>query len=558
MNSEDSGNQSSSDSGEYKSDEETKVTKALTPTRDIKRQYSRSESSESSSSESSQSSTKQSSKVPAKKPKVDSLKKTSGDKVKCPAESGAKTVFGGQSSKDIINLAPRQKLKIKRDNIILEQHTSSKQESSTEKNVLLAETRSDASMDKNALSDIPSSHSKEPENEEEISKPYVSRKVTLSNRKLSRSSVDEKEDSTQKKSKWGSFATAQKNSQNISISTSSLKSWFPDFKLINEPAPANEIMPMEQSPTLSDEKIINQTSEREGGIPKQPPLTKDLSEQNMQSVMEEEPIEQGPVSNIIFIQNLVRPFTLLQLKDLLKQHGNFVEGEFWIDKIKSKCIVVYETEEAAVKAKNALNNTRWPPSNPKILTVQYISEEEIEFHKRGGEPPKPTAPPVEAVECYDVKAVSPVEEIKRKDREIRREREKSKPLREWDKDKIVQDSPEREHYMNKENEKIKPVEKKEKKESKRRPNDDTPAKLLDDLFQKTKSSPCIYWLPLTAEQIKEKAEERRIRRLEQEMRILKEQEVGDRKKIVRPGHRSRERELPRSSSRSRSPVSRRR
>lgn len=28
-----------------------------------------------------------------------------------------------------------------------------------------------------------------------------------------------------------------------------------------------------------------------------------------------------------------------------------------------------------------------------------------------------------------------------------------------------------------------------------------PAKLLDDLFRKTKTTPCIYWLPLTEAQV---------------------------------------------------------
>lgn len=50
--------------------------------------------------------------------------------------------------------------------------------------------------------------------------------------------------------------------------------------------------------------------------------------------------ELGSVSKIIFIQNLVRPFTLNQLKDLLKQSGKIVEEYFWIDKIKSKCFVM--------------------------------------------------------------------------------------------------------------------------------------------------------------------------------------------------------------------------
>lgn len=30
---------------------------------------------------------------------------------------------------------------------------------------------------------------------------------------------------------------------------------------------------------------------------------------------------------------------------------------------------------------------------------------------------------------------------------------------------------------------------------------DPPLRLLDDLFRKTKATPCIYWLPLTPEQV---------------------------------------------------------
>lgn len=31
--------------------------------------------------------------------------------------------------------------------------------------------------------------------------------------------------------------------------------------------------------------------------------------------------------------------------------------------------------------------------------------------------------------------------------------------------------------------------------------EEPPAKLLDDLFRKTKAAPCIYWLPLTDSQV---------------------------------------------------------
>lgn len=37
--------------------------------------------------------------------------------------------------------------------------------------------------------------------------------------------------------------------------------------------------------------------------------------------------------------------------------------------------------------------------------------------------------------------------------------------------------------------------------------EEPPAKLLDDLFRKTKAAPCIYWLPLTESQVSSVAEQ---------------------------------------------------
>lgn len=45
----------------------------------------------------------------------------------------------------------------------------------------------------------------------------------------------------------------------------------------------------------------------------------------------------NPVNKIIHIRNLVRPFTLNQLKELLQRSGTLIDEYFWIDKIKSHC-----------------------------------------------------------------------------------------------------------------------------------------------------------------------------------------------------------------------------
>ena len=44
-------------------------------------------------------------------------------------------------------------------------------------------------------------------------------------------------------------------------------------------------------------------------------------------------------SRILSIRNLVRPFTVRQLREFLSKVGTMVEDEFWIDRIKSHCYV---------------------------------------------------------------------------------------------------------------------------------------------------------------------------------------------------------------------------
>jgi len=48
----------------------------------------------------------------------------------------------------------------------------------------------------------------------------------------------------------------------------------------------------------------------------------------------------NPPSCILHITNLVRPFALSQLKELLTEDGNLVADGFWINKIKSHCFAV--------------------------------------------------------------------------------------------------------------------------------------------------------------------------------------------------------------------------
>ena len=50
-------------------------------------------------------------------------------------------------------------------------------------------------------------------------------------------------------------------------------------------------------------------------------------------------ITNDPPSDIAFIKNLLCPFTISQLKILLRSYGRLVDEEFWYDKLRSQYLV---------------------------------------------------------------------------------------------------------------------------------------------------------------------------------------------------------------------------
>ncbi|CAF97701.1 unnamed protein product [Tetraodon nigroviridis] len=221
----------------------------------------------------------------------------------------------------------------------------------------------------------------------------------------------------------------------------------------------------------------------------------------------------GKVSCIVHISNLVRPFTLGQLKELLSRTGTLVEDGFWIDKIKSHCYVTYCSTEEAVSTRAALHGVKWPQSNPKVLRVDFCEQDELDFHKGlstaekpGAEEPAPDSGRSRAA------ALPPLlpdrDQWAEREREMER-REKARAEREWDRDKVrefgkatdeKEGAPRR--SRSRERRRKERGKSKEKKGEKKEKAEEPPAKLLDDLFRKTKAAPCIYWLPLTEEQVR--------------------------------------------------------
>lgn len=167
-----------------------------------------------------------------------------------------------------------------------------------------------------------------------------------------------------RKRKWLSNKNASSNKSDIiTISTDSLKGLISDVK----PVPLSDVRlesSSEPDQDSDDVKVVTSTSydynrRSDEDNATSPPPSSHVDEQasshlaasrkvsivpEMNDTRPPSPPKHNP-SNILYITNLVRPFTVLQLKGLLVRTGKIVENGFWMDKIKSKCFVKYETEE---------------------------------------------------------------------------------------------------------------------------------------------------------------------------------------------------------------------
>lgn len=162
-----------------------------------------------------------------------------------------------------------------------------------------------------------------------------------------------------RKRKWGSRSSKITKASIVSISTDSLKNLISNV----EPVSVKDVLmdiQLKIKPEIKSDKVRSVEDQRKSngkyGANEKKKETKDilgnLSHRKISIVSEEIPKEQRPPSPpryksspILYITNLVRPFTLPQLKNLLQRTGKLTENGFWIDKIKSRCFVQYQTEE---------------------------------------------------------------------------------------------------------------------------------------------------------------------------------------------------------------------
>jgi len=82
---------------------------------------------------------------------------------------------------------------------------------------------------------------------------------------------------------------------------------------------------------------------------------------------------------IVHVSNLVRPFALSQVRQLLGQFGNIIS--IWFDSPRANCYVLYAEESEAVDAVKHLDGMKWPLDSGSFLKVDFSDEKQWEEAK---------------------------------------------------------------------------------------------------------------------------------------------------------------------------------
>ncbi|XP_076919142.1 uncharacterized protein LOC143579843 [Bidens hawaiensis] len=113
------------------------------------------------------------------------------------------------------------------------------------------------------------------------------------------------------------------------------------------------------------------------------------------SVSHEEPKERvvppsskAPTTSLR-IDQFLRPFTLKAVEQLLGKTGTVVS--FWMDNIKTHCYVTYSSVEEAIETRNAVYNLQWPTNGGHLLIAEFVDPSEVKA--RTEPPPAATKPP---------------------------------------------------------------------------------------------------------------------------------------------------------------------
>jgi len=287
--------------------------------------------------------------------------------------------------------------------------------------------------------------------------------------------------SEKRKRGWGASRTSrQDSSENIDVSSNSLKDIVPDpSNLLTKLAAGVELDEVaEEDDDLENGHNTNKNgdqSDEEIGpsLPKQKKIID--KPVRKQIVLDDNAGEEE--SDTILILNLVRPFTPHQLKEMLKRTGTILD--FWLNRIKSKCCVQFSSQAEASETRMALNGVTWPIDNKNPLRVVFTTAENMEKLKTSAD---------EAAERLVVSNGA---------------RSGIIPVRDWDKDRLPGSQQKRRSSS---------PSRGDRRSKQETPPPPVQTKSLEQLFKKTKALPALYWKPLSSEVIakKEEARNRRV------------------------------------------------
>ncbi|KAI9283312.1 hypothetical protein BY458DRAFT_448759 [Sporodiniella umbellata] len=81
-------------------------------------------------------------------------------------------------------------------------------------------------------------------------------------------------------------------------------------------------------------------------------------------------------SSALLVKGFVRPLILRQAQELFSKYGNL--EKFWMDSIKTHCYVIYKTVEEAREAYSQVNGITFPSETGRQLTVEGVTPEQAE------------------------------------------------------------------------------------------------------------------------------------------------------------------------------------
>ncbi|KAI3996354.1 hypothetical protein MKX01_026822 [Papaver californicum] len=189
-----------------------------------------------------------------------------------------------------------------------------------------------------------------------------------------------------------------------------------------------------------------------------------------------------PPTTSLRIDNFLRPFTLKAVQELLAKTGAVCS--FWMDHIKTHCYVTYSSVEEATETRNALYNLQWPTNGGKLLVADFVDPQDVKTRAEA-----PAAAPVSTTPKTPQSAPlssKPPPEVSPRQAVQRKQLPPPPPP-------VASDSP----PPTREQLPLPPPPPLPQSE-------DPPIVTLDDLFRKTTSTPRIYFLPLSEEQVSAK------------------------------------------------------